>query len=95
MNNLKERAAASWLVLSLLNIADLYLYIESLRHPEVNEIWFLGLLSPNEVIVIKLLLPVFVAGILSIRTSERIVKTIWYLCALYAVVFIWNLLQFI
>jgi len=95
METLRERATVSWLFLTIINVGDLLLYIESLKWAEVNEVWIMAILSPNEVILIKLLMPVVVAGILHLKTTERIVKVMWSLCALYALVTVWNLLQFI
>ena len=53
METLRERATVSWLFLTIINVGDLLLYIESLKWAEVNEVWIMAILSPNEVILIK------------------------------------------
>jgi len=88
-------AVVGWLVLTALNTADLILYRESLNWSDVNEMWILSFMSPDELTMIKLFMPVFVAGILYLNASRRMVKTLWYMCALYTVVLFWNILQFI
>lgn len=95
METLRERATAAWLFLVIINVGDLLLYIESLKWADVNEAWVMAVLSPDEVILIKLLMPVVVAGILQVKPTEKIVRVLWYLCALYALVTVWNVLQFI
>lgn len=94
MKSLRERAIVSWFLLTFLNFVDLILYLESLRWPLVNEGWLLRSWEPNKVIAAKALMPIIVAAILLIRTTERIVKVMWFLCGLYAAMIIWNVIQF-
>lgn len=96
MKSTKRDAVAGWCVLTTLNLIDLLLYIESMKY-DIKEVWvFKSAPSVTIVIMIKLMMPVIVAHILLAQPdSRKIIKVLWYLCAIYAFVVLWNILQFV
>lgn len=82
----------AWLSLTILNLVDLLLYMEALRNPEISEVWMMKKVPLEELMMVKLMMPAFVGALLLARPS--LVKTVWWLAGLYALVQVWNVLQF-
>lgn len=85
----------AWLVLTFLNFVDLWLYVVAMSRPDVNEVWLMKSVPFETLVVVKLMMPVFVIAVLLLYRTPKIVKTIWWLCGLYAVVQVWNVLQLV